>query len=67
MVTVLLSNNSFSGEVPKQFGELDQLQHLDLSSNHLSKTPPSTLFSLPKMYSLAFARISDETPVVELS
>ncbi|KAL5186951.1 putative inactive leucine-rich repeat receptor-like protein kinase [Glycine soja] len=55
VVTVLLSNNSFSGEVPKQFGELDQLQHLDLSSNHLSKTPPSTLFSLPKISYLNLA------------
>ncbi|KAK7380999.1 hypothetical protein VNO78_33521 [Psophocarpus tetragonolobus] len=49
VVTVLLSSNSFSREIPKQYGELDQLQHLDLSSNHLSKTPPSTLFSLPKI------------------
>ncbi|TKY46406.1 inactive leucine-rich repeat receptor protein kinase [Spatholobus suberectus] len=55
VVTVLLSYNSFSGEIPKQFGELDQLQHLDLSSNHLSKTPPSTLFSLPKVSYLNLA------------
>ncbi|RZB46877.1 putative inactive leucine-rich repeat receptor-like protein kinase isoform C [Glycine soja] len=55
VVTVLLSNNSFSGDIPKQFGELDQLQHLDLSSNHLSKTPPSTLFSSPKISYLNLA------------
>ncbi|KAK7271129.1 hypothetical protein RJT34_26773 [Clitoria ternatea] len=55
VVTVLLSNNSFSGEIPKEFGELNQLQHLDLSSNHLSKTPPSTLFSLPKLSYLNLA------------
>nr|KYP50038.1 putative LRR receptor-like serine/threonine-protein kinase At1g14390 family [Cajanus cajan] len=55
VITVLLSNNSFSGEIPKQFGELDQLQHLDLSSNHLSETPPSTLFSLPKISYLNLA------------
>ncbi|KAL2335203.1 hypothetical protein Fmac_016416 [Flemingia macrophylla] len=55
VVTVLLGNNSFSGEIPKQFGELDQLQHLDLSSNHLSETPPSTLFSLPKISYLNLA------------
>ncbi|CAJ1947604.1 unnamed protein product [Sphenostylis stenocarpa] len=55
VVTVLLSNNSFSGEIPKQFDELGQLQHLDLSSNHLSKTPPSTLFSLPKISYLNLA------------
>ncbi|XP_027925356.1 probable inactive leucine-rich repeat receptor-like protein kinase At3g03770 [Vigna unguiculata] len=55
VVTVLLSNNSFSGEIPKQFQELDQLQHLDLSSNFLSKTPPSALFSLPQISYLNLA------------
>ncbi|KAK7316120.1 hypothetical protein VNO77_34851 [Canavalia gladiata] len=55
VVTVLLSNNSFSGEIPKEFGELDHLQHLDLSSNHLGKTPPSTMFSLPKISYLNLA------------
>ncbi|XP_027358039.1 probable inactive leucine-rich repeat receptor-like protein kinase At3g03770 isoform X2 [Abrus precatorius] len=55
VVTVLLSNNSLSGEIPKQFGKLDQLQHLDLSSNHLCKIPPSTLFSLPKISYLNLA------------
>ncbi|KAK7266916.1 hypothetical protein RIF29_19577 [Crotalaria pallida] len=55
VVTVLLSNNSFSGEIPKQFGELNQLQHLDLSSNHLSGVPLSALFSLPKISYLNLA------------
>ncbi|KAL9323682.1 hypothetical protein ACSQ67_008539 [Phaseolus vulgaris] len=55
VVTVLLSNNSFSGEIPNQFHELNQLQHLDLSSNYLSKTPPSTLFSLPEISYLNLA------------
>ncbi|RDY13334.1 putative inactive leucine-rich repeat receptor-like protein kinase, partial [Mucuna pruriens] len=55
VVTVLLSNNSFSGEIPKQFAELDQLQHIDLSSNHISKTPPPTLFSLPNIRYLNLA------------
>ncbi|XP_054786660.1 probable inactive leucine-rich repeat receptor-like protein kinase At3g03770 [Prosopis cineraria] len=49
VVTVLLSSNSFSGEIPKQFGELGRLQHLDLSANHLSGIPPSSLFSLPNI------------------
>ncbi|XP_050270837.1 probable inactive leucine-rich repeat receptor-like protein kinase At3g03770 isoform X3 [Quercus robur] len=49
LVTVLLSNNSLSGEIPEQFGELHKLQHLDLSFNHLSGTPPSALFSLPNI------------------
>lgn len=49
VVTVLLSNNSFSGQIPSQYGQLGQLQHLDLSSNHLSGMPPSALFSLPNI------------------
>ncbi|KAI9127228.1 hypothetical protein K1719_001787 [Acacia pycnantha] len=49
VVTVLLSNNSFSGVIPKQFGELGRLQHLDLSANHLSGMPPPSLFSLPSI------------------
>uniref|UniRef100_A0A2P2IZK8 Putative inactive leucine-rich repeat receptor-like protein kinase At3g03770 n=1 Tax=Rhizophora mucronata TaxID=61149 RepID=A0A2P2IZK8_RHIMU len=46
LITMLLSNNTFSGKVPVQFCQLSQLQHLDLSFNHLSGTPPSSLFSL---------------------
>ncbi|XP_054801027.1 probable inactive leucine-rich repeat receptor-like protein kinase At3g03770 isoform X2 [Prosopis cineraria] len=49
VVTILLSKNSFSGKIPKQFGELVLLQHLDLSSNHLGGIPPSPLFSLPNI------------------
>ncbi|KAL9157372.1 hypothetical protein ABFS82_08G000900 [Erythranthe guttata] len=44
---VFLSNNSFTGKIPQQFGELNQLQHLDLSHNYLSGSPPDVLFSLP--------------------
>nr|DAD30618.1 TPA_asm: hypothetical protein HUJ06_009469 [Nelumbo nucifera] len=46
LVTILLSNNSFSSKVPLQFGELRQLQHLDLSFNLLEGTPPAELFAL---------------------
>ncbi|XP_019442847.1 PREDICTED: probable inactive leucine-rich repeat receptor-like protein kinase At3g03770 [Lupinus angustifolius] len=56
VVTVLMSNNSFSGEIPRQFRELSQLQHLDLSSNHLSGVPLSALFSLPSISYLNLAR-----------
>ncbi|KAJ0457236.1 putative non-specific serine/threonine protein kinase [Helianthus annuus] len=39
VTTVLLSNNSFSGDIPEQFGQLNQLHHLDISSNTLWDTP----------------------------
>ncbi|XP_031282219.1 probable inactive leucine-rich repeat receptor-like protein kinase At3g03770 [Pistacia vera] len=55
LVTALLSKNSFSGEIPQQFGELGQLQHLDLSFNNLSGTPPSALFSLTNLSYLHLA------------
>ncbi|KAI3776875.1 hypothetical protein L1987_46665 [Smallanthus sonchifolius] len=55
VTTVLLSNNSFSGNIPEQFGQLDQLHHLDVSSNTLSGTPPSSLFVLPNITYLNLA------------
>ncbi|XP_028075260.1 probable inactive leucine-rich repeat receptor-like protein kinase At3g03770 [Camellia sinensis] len=55
LATVLLSNNSFSGKICEQFGQLNQLQHLDLSFNTLSGTPPSSLFSLPNISYLNLA------------
>ncbi|KAI3915545.1 hypothetical protein MKW92_039781 [Papaver armeniacum] len=55
LVTVLLSKNSFGSEIPQQYGELNQLQHLDLSSNSLRGTPPSSLFSLPNVSFLNLA------------
>ncbi|MED6134981.1 hypothetical protein PIB30_042014 [Stylosanthes scabra] len=55
VVTVLLSKNSFSGEIPSELGELKRLQHLDLSSNYLSKIPPNALFSLPNISYLNLA------------
>ncbi|KAL3629105.1 hypothetical protein CASFOL_026327 [Castilleja foliolosa] len=48
LANIFLSNNSFSGRIlPEQFGKLNRLQHLDLSGNYLSGTPPALLFSLP--------------------
>ncbi|KAM3394582.1 hypothetical protein P3S68_003584 [Capsicum galapagoense] len=46
LTTILLSSNAFSGEMPEEFGKLNQLQHLDLSNNALTGTPPVELFSL---------------------
>ncbi|KAL5581321.1 hypothetical protein UlMin_013763 [Ulmus minor] len=64
LVTALLSKNSFSGDIPGHFGNLVQLQHLDLSSNSLSGTPPSALFSLPNIsyLNLAANKLSGSLP-----
>ncbi|XP_073013499.1 probable inactive leucine-rich repeat receptor-like protein kinase At3g03770 [Typha latifolia] len=55
MVTILLSKNSLTGEIPQQFAELSRLQHLDLSFNLLRGTPPEGLFSLPNISYLNLA------------
>lgn len=49
LVTILLSKNSLTGEIPKQFGKLSRLQHLDLSFNLLEGSPPTLLFALPNI------------------
>ncbi|XP_022750484.1 probable inactive leucine-rich repeat receptor-like protein kinase At3g03770 [Durio zibethinus] len=55
LVTALLAKNLFSGEIPGQFGTLSHLQHLDLSFNHLTGTPPSALFDLQSISYLNLA------------
>lgn len=55
LTTILLSNNTFSGEIPEQLGSLQQLQHLDMSNNFLSGKPPDKLFSLPDISYLNLA------------
>ncbi|KAK6920552.1 Leucine-rich repeat [Dillenia turbinata] len=55
LVMALLSNNSFSGEIPKQYTQLGRLQRLDLSSNVLKGTPQAGLFSLPAIAYLNLA------------
>ncbi|PON95317.1 Tyrosine-protein kinase [Trema orientale] len=64
LVTILLSKNSFSGDIPEHFGDLSQLQHLDLSFNNLTGIPPSALFSLPNIsyVNIASNKLSGSLP-----
>ncbi|XP_050223916.1 probable inactive leucine-rich repeat receptor-like protein kinase At3g03770 [Mercurialis annua] len=55
LVMAFLGNNSFSGEIPRKYSQLSDLQHLDLSFNELSGTPPAALFSLPNITYLNLA------------
>ncbi|EPS70920.1 hypothetical protein M569_03829 [Genlisea aurea] len=64
LANIFLSNNSFSGGISDQFGKLDKLQHLDLSQNHLTGTPPALLFSLPNIsyLNLSYNSLSGSLP-----
>ncbi|XP_022955271.1 probable inactive leucine-rich repeat receptor-like protein kinase At3g03770 isoform X2 [Cucurbita moschata] len=64
LVTLLLSKNALSGEIPKHFGRMAQLQHLDLSSNQLTRSPPPFLFNLPNItyLNLASNKMSGSLP-----
>ncbi|XP_055805570.1 probable inactive leucine-rich repeat receptor-like protein kinase At3g03770 isoform X2 [Solanum dulcamara] len=55
VTTVLLCSNAFTGEIPVEFGTLNQLQHLDLSNNSLSGMLPAGLFSLSSISYLNLA------------
>ncbi|TVU25715.1 hypothetical protein EJB05_28220 [Eragrostis curvula] len=55
LVTILLSKNSLKGEIPDQFGQLNLLQHLDVSFNFLVGSPPEELFALPNISYLNLA------------
>lgn len=55
VAAVLLSNNSFSGRIPEQYGKLNQLQQLDLSFNDLTEVATGGLFALPNIASLNLA------------
>ncbi|XVF08728.1 hypothetical protein REPUB_Repub07fG0028300 [Reevesia pubescens] len=55
LLMAFLSNNSFFGEIPPQYSQLSQLQHIDVSFNMLSGKPPAQLFSLPHISYLNLA------------
>ncbi|XP_022736228.1 probable inactive leucine-rich repeat receptor-like protein kinase At3g03770 isoform X2 [Durio zibethinus] len=55
LLMAFLSNNSFLGEIPSQYSQLSQLQHIDVSFNMLSGKPPAELFSLPNISYLNLA------------
>lgn len=55
LLRLFLSRNSFSGEIPKHYGQLIRLQQLDVSFNALTGTAPAELFSLPNISYLNLA------------
>ncbi|KAK7411034.1 hypothetical protein VNO78_02377 [Psophocarpus tetragonolobus] len=55
LISLFLSRNSFSGEIPKHYGQLNRLQKLDVSFNALTGTAPAELFSLPNISYLNLA------------
>ncbi|CAN0905944.1 Probable inactive leucine-rich repeat receptor-like protein kinase At3g03770 [Linum grandiflorum] len=55
LLMAILSNNSFSGKIPMEYSQLNQLQHLDLSFNELIGTTPASLFALDNIRSLNLA------------
>ncbi|CAJ1975030.1 unnamed protein product [Sphenostylis stenocarpa] len=55
LISLFLSRNSFSGEIPKRYGQLNMLQKLDVSFNALTGTAPAELFSLPNISYLNLA------------
>uniref|UniRef100_A0A2P2L980 Putative inactive leucine-rich repeat receptor-like protein kinase At3g03770 n=1 Tax=Rhizophora mucronata TaxID=61149 RepID=A0A2P2L980_RHIMU len=55
LAMAFLSNNAFSGKIPREYSQLSRLEHLDMSFNKLSGTPPAMLFSLPNITYLNLA------------
>ncbi|KAG9443577.1 hypothetical protein H6P81_014917 [Aristolochia fimbriata] len=52
---LVLANNSFSGNIPTQIGELTSLQELDLSSNSFTGHIPSSLTNLSQLSRLSLS------------
>ncbi|KAI3698574.1 hypothetical protein L2E82_42222 [Cichorium intybus] len=49
LIILYLNNNSFSGQIPVKYSQLNHLQELDHSFNSLSGVSPPSLFSLPSI------------------
>lgn len=49
-----LSSHNLSGTIPKSFGNLTNLSHLDLSKNHLRGTIPATIGNLDSITTVSF-------------
>ncbi|XP_004500660.1 probable inactive leucine-rich repeat receptor-like protein kinase At3g03770 isoform X2 [Cicer arietinum] len=49
LISLFLNKNSFSGQIPKHYGQLNSLQKLDISFNALTGIAFSELFSLPNI------------------
>lgn len=56
VVAVHLGMNRLTGMFPESMRSMGQLQVLDVSGNAMVGTPPSFLFTLPKLVSMSLAR-----------
>ena len=52
LVYLMLPNNTLSGSIPKSFGKLYSLHHLDISNNNLEGYVPDNLNALSRLQSL---------------
>ncbi|XP_030461728.2 receptor-like protein EIX2 [Syzygium oleosum] len=59
-----VSTNFFSGDLPNQFGEFKELEHLDLSSNSISGYIPANLVELASLreLDLSYNKVSGTIP-----
>ncbi|GMN41793.1 hypothetical protein TIFTF001_011018 [Ficus carica] len=55
LVSIILRNNSLRSEIPSKITSFDQLQQLDISSNHFVGPIPASLFALPSIRFLNLA------------
>ncbi|BBN10525.1 hypothetical protein MPTK1_5g04220 [Marchantia polymorpha subsp. ruderalis] len=62
---ILLSSNQFTGEIPPGFGELRNMQELDLSNNFFSGPIPPALGNATALFLLKLANNSLSGPIPE--